>query len=280
MKILLFGLLTFLNADRLLAQPYLYFADFGPTGELDFNYINLATCEVCEHFSVPYPGIPEAEAILPDGNVLIITNGGLIQIYNPSNGNTVNTFNVGGTVSTAVPAPNGNLYYFKISFAGSNYETCLYEFDPLTGNDVLIGCEDNYILFNAFYWNGTIAVHPVGGAITQVGGGALGVGHTFASRHKPDVAGRHHFDGAGAIPVFDLPFEQEGQLGQPDVRMLVHVEILAGPGGGWAPVVNEGERPDLPFLAQRQQPAHDELTEVTLALFNEHFVVGHNLGVV
>ncbi|MEZ4934004.1 MAG: hypothetical protein R2788_18005 [Saprospiraceae bacterium] len=52
--------------------------------------------------------------------------------------------------------PNGNLYYFKISFAGSNYETCLYEFDPLTGNDVLIGCQDNYILANAFFWNGTL----------------------------------------------------------------------------------------------------------------------------
>jgi hypothetical protein len=144
----------FLHAGG-MAQPYLYFANFGQNNQLVFNYINLATCEVCEHFSVPSQGIPESVAILPNGNVLTITSDGLIVVYNPSNGNIVNSYNVGALVSTAVLAPNGNLYYFKI-ITGSTYETCLYEFAPSTGNSVLIGCEDNYILTNAFFWNGTL----------------------------------------------------------------------------------------------------------------------------
>jgi hypothetical protein len=156
--LLIFFLGLSFNAS-IKAQPYLYFSqpEFNGQWFLTFYYLDLATCSICEHFTVTSQSaiVPESIVILPDGNVLIINNSGLIEIYQPPSGNVVNTFNVGSSVSGAVLAPNGNLYYFKVALVNNNYETCLYEFNLTTGNETLIGCEENYVLVDPYYWNGT-----------------------------------------------------------------------------------------------------------------------------
>ncbi len=142
------------------AQPSVYFIDIQPisgsiNNNLIFYYLDPATCEICSNFAVQSPNLPISMDFLADGNIIVLSSSGDIEIYSPTTGDLLNAFDVDGVTTSVTVAPDGTVYLIKINFDNSITESCLYEFDPATGNEVLLGCAQNYILTDAFFWEGT-----------------------------------------------------------------------------------------------------------------------------
>ena len=99
--------------------------------------------------------------------------------------------------------------------------------------------------------------------------GALGM-HDAASRgHPVDFARPDRHRRAEAVAVHDLAVEQEGDGGEPDVRMRPHVDALAAAELGRPEVIEEDEGADHAPLAVGQRAADREAAEIDAAR-NDH----------
>ena len=81
--------------------------------------------------------------------------------------------------------------------------------------------------------------------------------------------GRIGTRGAEAVAVHDLAVEQEGDGGEPDMRMRPHVDALAAAELRRPEMVEEDERADHAPLAVGQRAAHREAAEIDAAR-NDH----------
>lgn len=82
--------------------------------------------------------------------------------------------------------------------------------------------------------------------------GALDVGDGAAGGHPADISGVHHLVGTQAVLVLEFSFEQVGEGGQADMRMLADIHASPGRVGGLQHVIEEHERPDAAAFGGRQ----------------------------
>jgi hypothetical protein len=154
-----FYFLVFMGTTCTWAQPYLYFAGNDGAG-YGLGYINLATCEYCINFNInASSGVGAIQDVIPmpNGDVVTISQDGNFNVFTPPDPTPISTFSTGLTPGGgAILSLNGTIYYFTVGFNGGIPESCLYEFDPASNTNTNLGCANDVILSDLFFWNGIL----------------------------------------------------------------------------------------------------------------------------
>ena len=114
--------LLLLKGSGLYAQ-YFYVAGPSSGGSFVLGLYNIATCQYCSQFSVPFSVFPTGlvdVVPLPNGNVVGFGNQGQISIFSPPSATAISSASIpgGAFVTGAVLAPNGNIYVTAYTLVG------------------------------------------------------------------------------------------------------------------------------------------------------------------